>query len=179
VVGGLLVAALLYAGYYLIFSATQLSEQPVLPVPARLAAEAGLPPTAPPAAQAPAVTPAPVVAPAAAAPAATAQAAAPALPPGRKYGVQNTNSRITLRVHRPSLVTVQGANNRLFINRMLQPGDTYLVPNVAGLLLNAPDSGAVELILDGNSLGFAGQNGVTANGLPLNPQELTARRNRG
>ena len=43
ILGGLLAVALLYAGYYLIVSATRVTEQPVLPVPARLAAEAGLP----------------------------------------------------------------------------------------------------------------------------------------
>ena len=76
-------------------------------------------------------------------------------------------------------MTVAGANNRVFINRTLQPGDRYIVPNVAGLRLSAPDSGAVELIVDGTSIGFAGDNGVVANGMPLNPQELAARRNRG
>jgi cytoskeleton protein RodZ len=180
ILGGLLAVALLYAAYYLFASATQLAEQPVLPVPERLAAEAGLPPAPAqtPAPQAPAVTPAPV-APLAAAAAPTPRPAAPALPPGQRYGLQNTNSRITLRVHRPQLVTVAGANNRLFINRTLQPGDTYLVPNIGGLRLSVPDSGAVELIVDGNSVGFAGQNGVAANGLPLSPQELSARRTNG
>ena len=108
-----------------------------------------------------------------------AHQAGPALPQGRTYGVQNTNSRITLRVHRASLVTVAGANNRMFINRTLQPGDTYLVPNIAGVRLSVPDSGAVELLLDGNSIGFAGQNGVATSGLPLSPQELGSRRNNG
>jgi cytoskeleton protein RodZ len=83
-----------------------------------------------------------------------------------------------LRVHRQSLVTVQGANDRIFINRTLQPGDTYRVPNIGGLLLRVPDSGAVELIVDGNSVGFAGENGVGSNGLPLNAQNLAARRSR-
>ena len=185
VVGGLLVVALLYAGYYLIVSATQLSEQPVKPVPERLAAEAGLPPATP----SPAVaTPAPATASAATAvpapatgstPAAAQKAPVPVLPPGRTYGVQNTSSRITLRVHRAALVTVAGTDNRMFINRMLQPGDTYLVPNVTGVRLSVPDSGAVELLLDGNSVGFAGQNGVAARGVPLTPQALSARRNNG
>jgi len=185
VVGGLLLVALLYAGYYLIVSVTQLSEPPVKPVPERLAAEAGLPPASP----APTAAPAPQPpAAAAAAPAATARPAiatpaakapVPALPAGRTYGVQNTSSRITLRVHRSSQVTVAGAGNRLFINRMLQPGDTYLVPNIAGVRLSVADSGAVELLLDGNSVGFAGQNGIAASGLPLTPQELSARRNNG
>ncbi len=187
-VGALIVAAVLYAGYYLIVSATQLSEQPVLPVPARMAAEAGLPPSgsAPPssapaapeiaaAAPLPGPTPGPVASPA---PQQTPAAVAAALPKGQTYGAQNTSSRITLRVHRPSLVTVQGGN-RIFINRTLQPGDTYRVPNIGGLRLSAPDSGAVELIVDGNSIGFAGENGVDANGLPLNPQDLAARRSRG
>jgi cytoskeleton protein RodZ len=184
ILAGLLAIALLYAGYYLIVSATRVTEQPVLPVPARLAAEAGLPPTASTPAgvgQAPATTPPPAAAraptPTASAPA--AQAAVPALPPGQTYGTQNTNSRITLRVHRPLQVTVAGANNRVFINRTLQAGDRYIVPNVAGLRLSAPDSGAVELIVDGTSVGFAGDNGVVANGMPLNPQDLAARRNRG
>jgi cytoskeleton protein RodZ len=178
-VGGLLLVALLYAGYYLIVSATQLSEQPVKPVPERLAAEAGLPPASASASAPPAVAalPAPTAPVAAVSPA--AQAPAPTLPPGRTYGVQNTSSRITLRVHRQTPVTVAGANNRMFINRLLQPGDTYLVPNLTGLRLSVPDSGAVELLLDGNSVGFAGQNGVATNGFPLNPQELSARRNNG
>ena len=186
IVAGLFAVALMYAGYYLIVSATRVTEQPVLPVPARLAAEAGLPPsgsTPGTAAQAPAAAPAPVTPPAAAAeaaqPAPAAPAAAATLPAGRAYGTQNTNSRITLRVHRASQVTVAGANNRVFISRTLQPGDTYIVPNIAGLRLNAPDSGAVELIVDGNSVGFAGENGVVANGMSLNPQDLAARQNRG
>ena len=185
ILGGLLAIALLYAGYYLIVSVTRVTEQPVLPVPARLAAEAGLPPAPPeptPAGQASATVPAPA-APATPTPAASSSAsaaqAAPALPPGQTYGTQNANSRITLRVHRPSLVTVAGANNRVFINRTLQPGDRYIVPDVTGLRLSAPDSGAVELIVDGTSVGFAGANGVVANGMPLNPQDLAVRRNRG
>ena len=47
-----------------------------------------------------------------------------------------------------------------------------IVPNIAGLRLSAPDGGAVELIVDGTSVGFAGDNGVVANGMPLNPQEF-------
>jgi cytoskeleton protein RodZ len=179
VVAGLLAVALLYAGYYLIVSATRVTEQPVLPVPARLAAEAGLPPSASgstPAAATPA-PPAPTPAAQAAPPAPAAPAAT--LPTGQTYGTQNTNSRITLRVHRVLQVTVAGANNRVFISRTLQPGDRYIVPNIAGLRLSAPDSGAVELIVDGNSVGFAGENGVGANGMLLNPQDLAGRQNRG
>jgi hypothetical protein len=45
--------------------------------------------------------------------------------------------------------------------------------------LSAPDAGAVEIILDGTSVGFAGENGAVARGLSLNPQNIVDRRQRG
>jgi cytoskeleton protein RodZ len=97
------------------------------------------------------------------------------LPAGRRYGVQNRNSRITLRVHRPTHVAVRGTRNRAFIDRALFPGDTYRVPNVAGLRLTTQDGGAVELIVDGSSLGFAGQDGAAASNLSLNLLNVIGR----
>src|SRR5262245_38341021 len=117
-IAGLLIVALLYVSYYLLVSVPRISEQPVIPVPDRLAAAAGLPPAAPvpeSPRQAQAPTPAPAPRAVAAPPLATQAARQPLLPAGRRYGVQNTGSRITLRVHRASRVTVQG-NNRMFIN---------------------------------------------------------------
>jgi hypothetical protein len=73
---------------------------------------------------------------------------------------------------------VRGSDDRLFINRILQPGDTYLVPNIGGLRLRALDGGAVELLLDGSSVGFAGQSGV-ASDMPLSVQGLQERPNAG
>jgi cytoskeleton protein RodZ len=101
------------------------------------------------------------------------------LPPGRSYGTANKGSRITLRVHRPTRIAVEGNRNRIFIDRTLDPGDTYRVPNMGGLKLSVPDAGAVELILDGTSRGFAGADGVTAKALPLNPQTIVAHQQRG
>ena len=183
----LLVLAVIYGVYYLFVAVNRMTTQPVTPVPPRLAAQAGLAPANPP----PAAAPAPqATATAAAAPsappagsttpqatAAPAQIAAP-LPEGHKYGVQN-NSRITLLAHKPTRVTVLGPNQRLFLDRQLQPGDSYLVPNMVGLTLSTSDGGAVELILDGNPSGYAGQNGLVSEGLSLNPQDVAGRRARG
>ena len=44
-----------------------------------------------------------------------------------------------------------------------------------GLRFSASDAGATELILDGSSVGFAGEDGVAAKGLSLNPQNLVDR----
>ena len=99
-------------------------------------------------------------------------------PSGRRYGLQNRNSRITLRVHRPTIVAIRDARNRIFIDRKLAPGDTYRVPNLVGLWLTAIDASAVELILDGASVGFVGAQSAAVRDLSLNPQSIAARARR-
>ena len=74
---------------------------------------------------------------------------------------------------------VQGPNNTLLLNRLLQPGDSYFVPNMNGATLSTPDGGALELILDGGSLGYAGKDGAIAEGLSLNPQDVIDHQGRG
>jgi cytoskeleton protein RodZ len=257
VMAGLLFAAVIYSGYYVIASARSMAPPPVTPVPARLAAEAGftpkqagtpslatvrqsprkspelvllpsmqLLPTEPiivpplaPVALAPvwpaksALAPSTKVAPTRSKPVrslATVEpppasppelalppppAAAPTqtvagrseresrfhapLPLGRRYGIENGNTRIILRVHRSIRLAVQGTGNRIFIDRVLDAGDTYRVPNLVGLKLSAPDAGAIEVILDDTTVGFAGKDGVMARDLSLEPQSIIDRQQNG
>ena len=97
------------------------------------------------------------------------------LPPGRRYGVQNRNSRITLRVHRPTIVAIRDSRNRVFIDRRLAPGDTYRVPNRADLWLTAIDASAVEIVLDGATAGFAGAERAEVWDLSLDPRDIANR----
>jgi hypothetical protein len=97
------------------------------------------------------------------------------LPPGRRLGLGNRGSRVTLRVHGPTFVAVRDARGRAFLERPLTRGDTYRVPDRANLRLTARDGGAVEIVLDGVSLGFAGSRGLQTNGLALNPQTIVDR----
>ena len=161
-----LLIAVLYGAYYLFVGVNRMASPSVAPVPARLAAQAGLASNA--------LRPAE-------APAGAQQAPAPnvPLPPGLKYGTQNAGSRLTLVAHRLTRVLIQGPNNTLLLNRLLQPGDSYLVPNMSGATLSTPDAGAVELILDGGSLGYAGKDGVVAEGLSLNPQDVIDHQGHG
>ena len=180
--GGMLLAiflliAVVYGAYYLFVAVNRMASPSVTPVPERLAAQAGLATNARPAT-------APAAAPAGAPPAALAAGPstapnAPPLPPGQRYGAQNAGSRLMLLAHRPARVLVQGPNNTLLLNRLLQAGDSYLVPNMNGVTLSTPDGGALELILDGGSLGYAGKDGVVAEGLSLNPQDVADRQGHG
>ena len=99
----------------------------------------------------------------------------PQLPLGARYGTENANSRVILRLHRSIRVAVKGSGNHIFLDRELGAGATYRVPNTPGVKLNVPDAGAVEVILDGNTVGFAGKNGVAAKGLGLDPPSIIRR----
>ncbi len=97
------------------------------------------------------------------------------LPPGEIYGTRNLSSRIMLRMHEAVRVRVVGDDNTLFINRNLSPGDIYQTPDIPGMTISTANSGAVEVILDGNSVGFLGANGAAADALSLNPQDIVDR----
>ena len=178
----LLVVAVIYAVYYQSSSSNQAVPE-VIAVPERLAAEAEVvaaPPSiapAPPPEAAPAPPPevAPPPAPAAAPTPPTAAELAASLPPGRTYGIQNANSRVVLRVHEQTRVLVRGREEMIFINRVLNPGDVYRVPNIVGLLLTTADMSAVEVLVEGTSIGFLGAKGSSAEGLSLNPRDLMDR----
>ena len=102
-----------------------------------------------------------------------------ALPPGQVYGEQNKNSRVILRVRAATKILVMGPGGMIYINRTLKPGDTYQVPNLVGLTLTTPNGGAVELDLDGASMGFAGHDQEMKDALSLDPQSIVDRYNGG
>ena len=108
-------------------------------------------------------------------PADQAERAQAELPPGNRLGLGNRDSRITLRAHSPTFVAVRDARGRIFLERRLARGDTYRVPNRPNMRLTTRDGGAVEIVLDGDSLGFAGSRGLQTNGLALNPQTIADR----
>jgi cytoskeleton protein RodZ len=192
----ILIIALIYGIYYLIVAVNRMASQPVPPVPPQLAAQAGLtPPPSPPAPSAqpasdvsqsssdgdaapPPSIPETPAAPQQAAAAMPAASTLAALPEGHVYGAQN-KSRITLRAHKPARITVLGPDSRLYLDRLLETGDSYLVPDATGLTLSTSDGGAVEMIIDGSSVGYAGNDGAALTAVSLNPQELSGRRARG
>jgi cytoskeleton protein RodZ len=98
---------------------------------------------------------------------------------GQTFGAQNRGARVVLRAHALAHVLVEGPDGKVYINRLLHPGDVYRVPNVVGLSLTTPEGSAVFLELDGQDMGAAGKSGRIAEALSLDPRAIVERRDPG
>jgi cytoskeleton protein RodZ len=187
--GVLVLLLLVYGAYHLMLSADSMTTQPVSPVPVQMVPKVETPRSHPQQMPAPAIpapaTNTPVAPPpnAAAVPGPQPQAAlatpgepAATTPPvGQVYGAANTNARVVLRARDMAKVLVVGPGQRVYINRVLKPGDTYRVPNLVGVTLTTPDGAALELDLDGAAMGVAGHRGQMVEALSLDPQAIADR----
>ena len=193
IIAGVVVLLMIYGAYYVISTTSAMMAQPVTPPPPQVtpkpAAVHHAPPpkqaslTPPPSANgAPAAPAMPAAAPGQAPSGATPSGATPApgspaaaagapLPNGQVYGGQNLGARVVLRIHQATRVLVQGPDGKVFINRTLQPGDTYQVPNIVGLTLTTTNANFVEIDLDGSAMGYAGKQGM-AEAISLDPQAI-------
>jgi cytoskeleton protein RodZ len=188
VIAAVLAALLIYGVYKMVSSAVAPGAPPVAPVPAQLAPKPAQPavtkPASPPPVSQAATAPesgARVAGENAAAAAATPSTTAPqtveTLPKGEVFGLQNTNPRVVLLAHRATLVNVVGPDGTVYINRVLEPGDSYRVPNVPGLKLKVAEGDAVELLLDGAASGYASTGTGAVEGVSLDPQAVADLKN--
>lgn len=185
-----------YGVYRLAVSADSLVNQPVAAVPQQFApkpAKIAAKPAAKAAAQSinPSALPPPAAAvtvpppqgaanSAAAVPGQTpAQQQAAPLPAGQVYGANNKNARVVLRIKQATRILVEGPDGKIFINRALNPGDTYNVPLIDGITLTAQNGNAVELDLDGQAMGTASKTNDAVEALPLDPQGVADHANDG
>jgi cytoskeleton protein RodZ len=173
----ILVAGLLvYGVYYLFASGSPEAREPVSAVPKQMtAAQHNL---ASPKRPHP-VAPAPKPGSSTVSPQTNASSAAPAVAPGpggQVYGQMNTNAHVVLRAKHATRILVQTEDGRAFINKVLQPGDIYQVPNMRGLALTAEHGNAVDILVDGKSIGAAGTSAVAAEALPLDRESLARGR---
>jgi cytoskeleton protein RodZ len=106
---------------------------------------------------------------------AAVQTQPPPLPQGQIYGAMNKNARVVLRAVQPTRVLVENASGKIFILKALKPGDIYQVPNLAGLKLTADNANALDITLDGQSVGRVGRTSETVEAVPLDPQAIMNR----
>jgi cytoskeleton protein RodZ len=104
-------------------------------------------------------------------------AVAPAAGSGEVFGAQNRGARVVLRARGDTRITVRSGDGTLSLNRDLKAGDSYQVPNTPGLSMATSNAGAVEVMLDGQAIGRAGQQQQILGRVSLDPQSLVDRFN--
>jgi cytoskeleton protein RodZ len=92
---------------------------------------------------------------------------------GRVYGTENSDVRIVVRAKKNSWIQVRDdVANKLLLTRLLRSGDSYRVPNRAGLKLLAGNAGALEILVDGKSVPSIGPQGAVRRSVALDAARL-------
>jgi cytoskeleton protein RodZ len=102
---------------------------------------------------------------------------APGQVSGQVYGAANRNARVVLRAYGDTRLTVKGPDGQVLLNRDLKSGDIFMVPDMPGVSMATSNAGAIEVDLDGSSLGRAGQAQQVIGRVSLDPQSLADRFN--
>ena len=88
------------------------------------------------------------------------------------YGRGNTDARIILRATQDAWVQVRDSKEDLLFTRVLRSGDSYRVPNQAGLTLLTGNAGGLDVEVDGTYLGALGPVGSVRRNVILEPARL-------
>jgi len=144
----MLLAAVLYSGWYVVTMRRPERPLAVPPLPDRLAAALPHPD-----------------APTVAAPAASVEPSTPA-----------ASSRVLLRAVGDNWIQVRDGNGVLLKTSTLHAGEQYTVPDVPGVTLLTSDAGALVVEVDGTALPPLGPQGEAMHDISLNPEDLLKRR---
>jgi cytoskeletal protein RodZ len=113
----------------------------------------------------------------------TAMDPAPPAPPAapsegakepRQYGVENTDARIIIRATDDSWVQVRDKEGNLLLTRVLRVGDSYRVPNAAGVVMRTGNAGGLDIQVDGESVPGLGPKGAIRHAVALDAERLKA-----
>jgi cytoskeleton protein RodZ len=181
---GVVLLGAVYAGWYRLSGEGRLPAEAVTAIPERLAplAEQAIPPvmvtrTQPPvepvgpaqiATGEPAV-PAPVISPSSAAAAPVNPLPQRPTPPAEVTGDQ---SRVVIRATADAWIQVREKGGAILLNKVLKPGESWPVPNRAGLTFTTGNAGGTEVVLDGVLMAGIGGAGAVRRDLPLDPDLL-------
>ena len=88
-----------------------------------------------------------------------------------------TTSRVILRATAISWVELRDANGKRVFSRLLKKGETYNVPGRGGITLATGNAGALDVLVDGQTIGPLGPVGAVRRNVLLEPAALLERSN--
>jgi len=89
------------------------------------------------------------------------------------YGAVDGSTRIVLRANTDSWIQVRASDHSVLFTGVLKPGESYRVPDRAGLSMRAGNAGGLDVMVDGKPAPSLGPIGAVRN-VALDPQLLTA-----
>ena len=92
----------------------------------------------------------------------------------RRSSLGNLNSRIVIRATEMSWVQITDDLGNLVMTRVLDPGETYRVPNTEGLTLASGNAGGLEILVDGVVQPPLGLRGTVVRNVTLDPDSFGA-----
>lgn len=99
----------------------------------------------------------------------------PPKPPGL-YGSEQADVRVTIHATERAWIRVAGPQGQTLFQRILEPGETYRVPNQPDLVMDAGNLGGIDLTVDGKPIPPLGGSGVPKRNIALAPATLLERR---
>ncbi len=92
----------------------------------------------------------------------------------RRAALGSLNSRILIRATEMSWVQITDDRGNLVMTRVLEPGETYRVPNSDGLTLASGNAGGLEVLIDGVVQQPLGLRGTVVRNVALDPDNFGA-----
>ena len=92
----------------------------------------------------------------------------------RRGSLGSLNSRIVIRATEMSWVQITDDLGNLVMTRVLDPGETYRVPNTEGLTLASGNAGGLEILVDGVVQPPLGLRGTVVRNVTLDPDSFGA-----
>ena len=82
--------------------------------------------------------------------------------------------KITIKANTDCWIQVRATDQSIVFSRVLKSGETYPVPQRAGLSLRTGNAGALEIAVDGKTVPSIGGIGALRRDVVLDPTELAA-----
>ncbi len=87
-------------------------------------------------------------------------------------GTEEPENRIIINVIDSAWVEIRNKEGKAILSRILKEGDSYLVPNKPGMLMDTGNIGALEFTVDGTVIAKLGDPGDVRRGVSLDPDTL-------
>lgn len=109
-------------------------------------------------------------------PSAPALPAAPETEPGvtQEAALPATGTRIRINARLDTWIKITDHNGRSVINRVLNAGEGYDVPDEAGLKMITGNAGGMDILVDGAAIPPLGEPGKVRRDVELDPEKLKA-----